>query len=397
MHFGIVAIGSRGDVQPYVALALGLVERGHETTILAHENFRDFVEGYGLRFYPLVGNVEAMLQSEEGLKVLKSGRILAYARHLQKTISKTRDAVTRDLYHGCKNADVLVTSLLGIPWVDCIAEKTGKKWAIVQLNFPEYNRLTYRIFQFLYWRSNKKGINDFRKTLGLQKLKTPVFKKITDEKILNLHSLSPALLSRPQDWEAHNDITGFLFLPPDINYKIPGGLIHWMEAGDKPIYIGFGSMPVPDPVLFQSVLFELLQSTSHRFIYCRGWSLPVEWPEHEQLFIINSVSHEWLFPRCKTAIIHGGAGTTAAALKAKIPLIIISIIADQPWWGKIIERKKLGVHIPFRKLTSQKLLTAIEKTGTSEIKRNARKMGEQISQEDGLKKTIDALEKYFAF
>lgn len=148
--------------------------------------------------------------------------------------------------------------------------------------------------------------------------------------------------------------------------------------------------------MLQSVLIELLRTTSHRFIYCQGWSLPAEWPEHDHLFTVKSVNHEWLFPRCIAAIIHGGIGTTAAALKAKIPLIILSIIADQPWWGKIIERKKLGVHIPFRKLTTQKLLAAIEKTGTFEIRFHASKMGEQINQEDGLKKTIDALEKYFA-
>jgi UDP:flavonoid glycosyltransferase YjiC (YdhE family) len=87
-------------------------------------------------------------------------------------------------------------------------------------------------------------------------------------------------------------------------------------------------------------------------------------------------------------------GTTTAALNAKIPIIIISIIADQPWWGKIIERKKLGVHIPFRKLTTEKFLSAIEKTQNPEIKHQAFDMGERINREDGLKQTIDALEKY---
>src|SRR5450432_1035540 len=204
MHYGIVAIGSRGDVQPYVALALGLMDRGQEATVMAHENFKDFVEGYAVKFLPLEGNVEDMLKSEEGLKVLKSGRIIAFARYLQKTIRKTRESVSQDLYNGCQKADVLVASLLGMPWVDCIAEKSGKKWAIVQLNLPaiptkafplaamdffnlpSYNLLTYRIFESFYWRSNKKGINDFRKSLGLPELKTPILKKISDEKIVNL-------------------------------------------------------------------------------------------------------------------------------------------------------------------------------------------------------------------
>ena len=102
-----------------------------------------------------------------------------------------------------------------------------------------------------------------------------------------------------------------------------------------------------------------------------------------------------MFPICKAAVIHGGVGTTAAALKAKIPLMIVSIIADQPWWGKIIERKKLGVHIPFKKLSAEKLLAAINKCRDPEIIQNAFDMGEKISREDGLKKNIDTLEDYF--
>src|SRR5580693_2273655 len=136
MHYGIVAIGSRGDVQPYIALALGLQERGNRTTVIAHENFKEFVEGYGVEFHPLAGNVEDMLHSDEAQRVLRSGRIIAFARYLQKNITNTWEAVSRDLYKGCLKADVLVASLLAMPWVYSIAEKTGKRWAIVQLNLP---------------------------------------------------------------------------------------------------------------------------------------------------------------------------------------------------------------------------------------------------------------------
>jgi UDP:flavonoid glycosyltransferase YjiC (YdhE family) len=129
MHYGIVAIGSRGDVQPYIALALGLQERGHTTTLLAHENFKEFVEGYGVDFHPLEGNMEDMLHSAEAQRVLRSGRIIAFARYLQKNIRKTREAVSQDLYKGCLKTDVLVASLLAMPWVHSIAEKTGKRWA----------------------------------------------------------------------------------------------------------------------------------------------------------------------------------------------------------------------------------------------------------------------------
>src|ERR1700733_6292168 len=136
MHYGIVAIGSRGDVQPYVALALGLKDRGHETTTMAHENFKGFVEGHGLHFHPLSGSVEELMQSAEVLKVLKSGRFLAFAQFLQKNVDQTRAVVSQELLEGCKKCDVIVTGLLGMIWVDCIAEKLNKKWAVLQLSLP---------------------------------------------------------------------------------------------------------------------------------------------------------------------------------------------------------------------------------------------------------------------
>ena len=415
MHYGIVAIGSRGDVQPYVALALGLMERGHKATVMAHENFKDFVEGYGVGFVPLSGNVEAMLQSEEGLQTLRAGNIVAFTRYLQKITTKTAESIVHDSFKSCEKADVLIASLLALPWVQGLGEKLGKRWALVQLNlptmptkafpmaafdvfnFPAYNLMTYRLYAFAYHQAGKKLIHDFRKSLDLPQLKISLLKKIAEEKILNLHCFSPSLLAQPTDWEEQNQITGFLFLPSNAQNKIPLDLIHWLNEGDKPVYIGFGSIPIPNPKKIISILKELLEKSSNRFIFCRGWSLPIDLPEHPNLFQIKSISHQWLFPYCKTAVIHGGVGTTAAVLKAKIPAIIISIIADQPWWGKIIERKKLGVHIPFKKLTSQKLLSAIEITQRPAIKQNAIDIGEKISREDGLKNAVDKLENYFSF
>ncbi len=233
-------------------------------------------------------------------------------------------------------------------------------------------------------------------------MNTPILKKIADDKILNLYCFSPSLRARPCDWGSETDITGFLFLPKKEREIIseqdgvPAELTRWLDEGDKPIYIGFGSIPIPDPKRFQSILTELLNTTTHRFIFCQGWSMPMDLPKHARFFQIKSVNHEWLLPRCRAAIIHGGVGTTAAVLMAKIPLIIVSIIADQPWWGKIIERKTVGMHIPFKKVTKWKLLAAIEKTEALEMKQCVTQLGEEINREDGLNKTVDALEIYFS-
>jgi sterol 3beta-glucosyltransferase len=412
MHYAIVAIGSRGDVQPYIALALGLNTCGQTTTIFAHENFKDFIEKQGVLFIPVSGHVEDMLQSSEGMKVVRSGSLSAFTKYLQK-VNKITAGSIRDLADEFEKADVLVASLLAMPWVDAIAEKFNKRWAIVQLNlpsvptkrfpfilldfinFPAYNLFTYRLFEWAYWKANKKNINYFRRSLNLPALKKPFLEKISEDKILNLHCFSPALLARPDDWAPEVDITGFLFMPETKQSEIPERLIQWLEKGDKPVYIGFGSIPVPDPALFKSVLKDLLEKTSDRFIFCYGWTQPMDLPEDPRLYQVKSVAHNWLFPRCRAAIVHGGVGTTAAVLRANIPVIIISIIADQPWWGKIIEQKGVGIHIPFKKLTAKKLMSALIKTESAEVKLKAFQMGEQINADDGLSHTIYKLENYF--
>ena len=422
MHYGIIAVGSRGDVQPFVGLALGLIGRGHRVTVMAHENFKGFVEGYGLAFHPLPGNIEDMLYTPEGQRVLKNGSMLVFMRFVQKIVAQNQALVNKELLAGAKEVDVLVTSLLGVIWVDAIAASLGKPWATIQLSFPStptgdfpfallgfldfpaYNRWTYRVFDFLYTKDYLHQLNEFRQSLHLPPVKGSILKKISAEKTPNLYALSPSLLPRPTDWDERSQVTGFIFLPAERRERnpadgIPPELIRWLEAGEKPIYIGFGSIPVPDPPRFTAILRRLLAETTHRFVFCQGWSRldgPDSLPQHPRLFVVPTANHDWLFPRCWTAIIHGGIGTVATGLRAQIPLVIASIVADQPWWGKLLERRGLGVHLPFRKWTAEKLMTAIRRTGTGAMQARVKEVGERIGREDGLQQTIKILEGYFA-
>lgn len=419
MHYGIIAIGSRGDVQPFVALAVGLLDRGHRVTLLAHENFKSFVEGYGIDFYPLPGSIEEMLYTPQGRKVLKTGNMLAFMRFVQKVVSKNQTQVNEALLQGTEKADVLVTSLVGMIWVDIIAESTGKPWATIQLSFPStptkdfpfallsfldfplYNRLTYQVFDYLYTQDYKEQLNEFRESLGLEPVQGSILKKIATEKTPNIYAISPSLLPRPTDWDPRSQLTGFIHLPKDLRAQnpqdaAPPELTRWLDAGEKPVYIGFGSIPVPDPPKFTRILKQLLAETDYRFLFCQGWSRLADLPEHPRLFVISTANHDWLFPQCRAAVIHGGIGTLATALKAKTPLVIASIFADQPWWGKLIERRSLGTHLPFARWTAQRLLVAIRATETPEIQQHVKEIGDRINCEDGLQQTIAALENYFS-
>jgi UDP:flavonoid glycosyltransferase YjiC (YdhE family) len=418
MHYGIFTYGSRGDVQPCMALSLGLIKQGHQVSLYAPENFKDFVESYGINFHPLYGDAYEILCSPEGRKVLKTGSTLSLLKLMQKGAKEIQPHVNRDTLEGCKKVDAIIASVLCQAWVSCIAEKLHKKWGALTFSPPTtptkefpfagmaffdnpiYNKFSHNLVRLLYWKINKKDINEFRKSLALPILTKNILDIETANNTLNLYAFSPSIIPRPKDWKSNSDITGFLTLPSKkINEQetdgIAEGLSKWLAQGKKPIYIGFGSIPIPDVELFRNVLNEILSVPDMRILFCKGWSEIPNLPQHPDFFTIKYADHEWLLPQCEAAIIHGGAGTIAAVLKAKIPVIIASIFADQPWWGKIVEQKKLGVHITFKKLTAKSLLSAIKKIQTDEYRNNAAEIGEKISHENGVEKALEHINKYF--
>jgi sterol 3beta-glucosyltransferase len=155
-------------------------------------------------------------------------------------------------------------------------------------------------------------------------------------------------------------------------------------------------MPIPDPALFIRVLRELLTRTGNRYILCIGWTAAFELPHDPRLFTVSSINHEGLLPQCKAAIIHGGAGTLAATLKAGTPPVIVSIFGDQHWWGRLIEKKELGRHIPFKRLSPNRLIAALDRVLSPPVTQNVEAISRLLKAEDGVGEAVEQLERYFA-
>lgn len=415
MNIGIFTYGTRGDVQPYIALALGLQDKGHKIILAAPENFKDFVEGFGLTFHPLYGDAEGAMNSAEGQSVLKSENTIKLMKYFFGVLHTIRVPLRKSYIDGVNKVDVIIANAATATIISAIAEKQNKKLAFTYfmppivitgefplgdfdfMNFPAYNRLTYKLAHTFFWKFVKVETNEFRKELGLPGLKENLLHHIDRQKPLDLYCLSPTLIPQPKDWDDHHQITGFLTIPtnkrPD---NIPADLNDWLAAGAKPIYMGFGSNGVGNTAKVVSVINDILTQTNERILFCTGWSVFDDLPSHPNLFVAKYVNHEMIFPKCKLGIFHGGAGTLAAMLRNHLPVIIVSFYTDQPTWGKIVERMSLGAHVPFKKLTSQKLITAIAKAQVSSVKQNVIETGDKINHEDGLANTVEAIEKYFA-
>ena len=418
MTIGIYTYGTRGDVQPYIALALALMEKGHRVVLSAPGDFKDFVEGFGVPFFPLHGEAEAIMNSPEGQRILKTENTIKLMRYFFKTLNQVRRPLRKSYYESISRVDYIIANAATLPIVSVIAEKQGKKVAYTYfmppvvptkefpvedlrlLNAGWYKTLTYKIARGLFWKFVKAGTNEYRAELGLPVLSKNVLVHIDRQKPLDLYCLSPSLIPQPKDWDDNHKITGFLTVPSGKREthafdNASAELSAWLAEGDRPVYIGFGSNGIGNQEKFLSILNDLLSTTRERVLFCTGWSVFNALPSHERFFVTKYVNHETILPRCKVGVFHGGAGTLAAMLRHNLPVVVVSFYTDQPTWGKLVERNGLGVHIPVRKLTSGRLIAGIRAAQSAEIASNVAAMGERIRNEKGTERAVDEIERYF--
>ncbi|KAG8407672.1 hypothetical protein J3458_020412 [Metarhizium acridum] len=197
---------------------------------------------------------------------------------------------------------------------------------------------------------------------------------------------SPALIPKPNDWGRHIDISGFYFLNLASSYTPDPELAAFLEAGPPPVYIGFGSIVVDDPNAMTRMIFDAIHLAGVRALVSKGWGglgaddvgLP------EGVFMLGNVPHDWLFEHVSAVVHHGGAGTTAAGIKAGKPTIVVPFFGDQPFWGAMIARAKAGPEpIRCKDLTSENLAEAIKFCLETDTQERAKELGHKIREEAG--------------
>ena len=419
MRIGLVTKGSRGDIQPFISLAIGLKNNGHQVTIVTFKNFQKLVTDYDIEFCPLSMDIEKEAYTEDVLEVLQKGNMIKFAQLVGKNSEKYNQKIISEIEEASHNFDFIIASGLALPNILPITVKKNIKYGILNFSMPysitkEFpaigfgfqnisfiNKISHSIFTYIAIKLFiQKEANQTAKQLHLPKWNTSdLMTELLKKDRLIIHPMSNQLLKQPKDWPSHSFVTGFLEIPTaernnNINEQIPEALKTWIEDGDKPIYIGFGSIPIPDTNLLKAIINELLNQTNHRIVLCNGWTKPFIDTHHKNLFVVENINHEWLFPKCKMAIIHGGIGTIGSALKAQIPMLIVSIVADQPFNGKLIEKNGTGLHIPFKKLTFKKLVIGIDTVLSANFAERAKTIGKKMQLDNGVKESVLIIENY---
>ncbi|KAJ5306895.1 hypothetical protein PENANT_c003G01867 [Penicillium antarcticum] len=445
LNIVIQVIGSRGDIQPFVALGKELKEHGHRVRLATHLAFRDFVLGSGLEFFNIGGDPEELMAF-----MVKNPGLLPGLSTIRSGAIKKRRADMKSIIHGCWRscietgdgtdlhqikedlwsdtvdyrrrpfiADAIIANPPSLAHIHC-AQRLGvplhmmftMPWTPTQsFSHPlavlnqdgckptVANFVSYAVVDMMIWEGLGDLVNTWRKKfLALDDLDAITAPSLIHRLHIPYSYLwSPALLPKPKDWPENVDICGFSFLPTKSDYEPPKEIADFLEAGPTPIYVGFGSIVVDDQVSLTKIVFEAIQNAGQRAIVSKGWgNLGVDEVDvPDNILIIGSVPHDWLFQQVSCVIHHGGAGTTAAGLSLACPTIIIPFFGDQQFWGKIVARAGAGpVPIPHKQLTAEKLTEAIQTALQPSTKEKAQEISEKMKNESGVRDGVRSFHRH---
>lgn len=404
--------GTRGDVQPFVALAKALGQRGHEVALCTPTGFRDMVERHGV---PYAHMDNAVLEVTEA--VLRAPT-LTERRRLFKGFGAIIRAGLEDEWRAAQalRPDVLVyhSKALGSHHIAeklAAAEFLAMPLPLTKTRaFPVpllpardlgggLNALSYKIVALgnALWAG---ATNDFRvKTLGLPprpRFADPMRRR-DGSSVPALYAFSPLVLPRPGDWPSNAHVTGCWFLDEGEGWQPPAELRAFLDAGPPPVYIGFGSMGAAHAEARAAKVLEAIALTGERAVLATGWGGLKPDAVPANVFLLESAPHDWLFPRVRAVVHHGGAGSTMAGLRAGKPTVICPFLGDQPFWGNVVHRAGLGpAPVPQRTLTADRLATAIRSALAADVTGRAEAVGEGMRKEDGAAYAVDLIEREHA-
>ncbi|MFD0272992.1 glycosyltransferase [Kitasatospora sp. NPDC127111] len=409
MRILIATAGSRGDVAPFTGLGARLHAAGHQVAVATHTTFADTVRAAGLEFRALPVDPRAELASTGGQRLLRAGAgplgILQLLRLGRAFMPALGDGIAAATEQG---ADLLLTTSTTAALGQVAAEAAGIRTLALHLQPLEPTRefapavtgtrslgrtgnlVAGHAVQAATDRLFAPAASRLRRRLGLPA--RSIARARREHPVL--HGFSPVVVPRPADWRPGLDVAGYWWPHPEPGWQPPRRLLDFLAAGPPPVFVGFGSLVVPDPERLTATVLAALRGARVRGVLQAGWSGLVA-PDSDTVLAIDDAPHEWLFPRCAAVVHHAGAGTTGATLRAGTPAIPVPAQLDAPFWSARLAR--LGTTpgpVPFPALTAARLTTAIRQAlDIPHYRARARAVAAALGREDGTAKVLAAIDR----
>ncbi len=409
MKITLLTYGSRGDVEPFVALGEGLIERGHHVHLAAPQPFEQLAISRGITFTGLPGDPGEAVQrlvDDAGRNWVK----------MMTTLGKFVLPLAKDVFTNAQQAtvgsDLVIHSFLltgagyeiakkqGIPDLSAqffpVFSSTG---GFPSLTAPElplgkfYNRSTHRITNAILkfgMKATYRWVQ--RKNPELPDLTGWAFDGDVETRTPILYAISPQVVSPPDEWSATAYMTGYWSLKSSVKYEPSPELLTFLDSGTPPVAICFGSTISKDSAKIARIARDAISESGTRGILVGKGLYSEKSPPN--ILWQDFVPYEWLFPRVAVVAHHGGAGTTGVALKAGVPNIVIPFASDQPFWGRRVHQLGASPKPIFaRRLTVKKLAAAINiALGDERMKENVRTLGDKLREEDGVARATEIIE-----
>ena len=406
----ISTFGTRGDIQPFIALGKGLKTAGYEVAICTPEGFKPFVEEHGLHYLfmdnELLRLTQAVLDELGGI-----GEMMNIPSKMKSALRRSMDdewnaarAFQPDLiiyhpkcfggYHIAEKLHIPAIMSLPLPFYTPTRVFPVPFLSNIQLG-QWFNRFSYRLIllpNLMY----SGMVNDFRKkSLGLSPLGRFANWLVRSDgsPVPVLYPYSQHILPVPQDFPTHVHVTGYWFLDHAADWQPEPELVRFLETGSVPIYIGFGSMGAGKGEQRVGIVLEALEKSGQRGVLVRGWGGLKASDLPKSVFMVESVPHDWLFPQMAAVVHHGGAGTTAAGLRSGKPSVICPFMADQPFWARLVYQQGaspkpiLQMHLEADRLADAIITAVQDKT----MQNRAAELGQQIRAEDGIARAVEII------
>jgi UDP:flavonoid glycosyltransferase YjiC (YdhE family) len=376
MKIALAGCGSRGDIEPCAALGRELLRRGHEVRMAVPPNMLGFVESAGLAAIAYgPGTQEQMNAATDFLVAVQNpiSKLSEVIKHVGQ-IWAEKGATLMSL---AKGADLLLAGMSEQGPAANIAEYYGIPLAALHF-FPA--RVLILSSEWLYSGITKEAADAQRRALGLPDATGPSPRQLVEGGSLEIQAYDelcfPGVAAEWAEQGGRRPFVGALTLelPTDADDEV----LSWIAAGTPPIYFGFGSTPVANPDTVAMISAACAQ-LGERALICSGANDFSRVPHCDHVKVVGTVNHAAIFPACRAVVHHGGAGTTAASLRAGIPTLILSVWSDQPWWAAAVSQLEVGGGRPFIATTQESLVADLRSILTPHCVTRAREVAAQMT------------------